>query len=145
MKKLVLTLLCLAFCGASCFASEHYESSYQYAWCSAHNGVAEVENPDKTRIDCLTDTHAVEFDFAHKWAEGIGQALYYSYISGKKGMVVLILENPKKEMVYFCRVQALAKIYNFDVEYVTQDILNLKKGKCPYPRCKCNKVKKCDN
>jgi len=28
--------------------------------------------PDKTRIDCLTTTHAVEHDFGSKWAEAIG-------------------------------------------------------------------------
>lgn len=32
---------------------------------------------DNTRVDCMTDTLAVEFDFANKWAECIGQALYY--------------------------------------------------------------------
>ena len=25
----------------------------------------EYKNPDKTRVDCLTETHAVEFDFAN--------------------------------------------------------------------------------
>lgn len=32
---------------------------------------------DNTRVDCMTDTLAVEFDLANKWAECIGQALYY--------------------------------------------------------------------
>jgi len=60
-------------------------------------------------------------------------------MTGKKGMVVLILENPKKEMIYFKRVQELGKIYNFDVEYITPEILNIRNGKCPYADCKCNK------
>ena len=50
----------------------HNESSYQHAWCSEHNDIEEYENNDRTRVDCLTDTHAVEFDFANKWAESIG-------------------------------------------------------------------------
>ena len=62
-------------------------------------------------------------------------------MTGRRGKVVLILEKPKKEMVYFNRVLELGKIYNFDVEYVTPRILHLKDGKCPYPDCKCNKIK----
>lgn len=119
---------------------EHSESSYQHAWCSAHDGIEEFENLDKTRVDCLTDTHAVEFDFANKWAESIGQALHYQLMTGKKAMVVLILEEPKKEMVYYSRVKKLGKIHNFDVGYVTTEILNIKNRKCIYVDCKCHKV-----
>ena len=49
--------------------------------------------PDSTRCDCLTETHAVEFDFADKWAEAIGQALHYSTQTGKRAGIVLILES----------------------------------------------------
>ena len=56
-------------------------------------------------------------------------------------MVILILENPKTEMVYYNRVKRLGKIHNFDVEYVTPAILNIKNGKCPYVDCKCHKKK----
>ncbi|MBR2526249.1 hypothetical protein IKE67_07250 [bacterium] len=45
---------------------QHSESSYQHAWCNAHKGIEEYENPDKTRVDCLTETNAAEFDFANK-------------------------------------------------------------------------------
>ena len=120
---------------------QHSESSYQHAWCRTHNGIEEYENKDKTRVDCLTPYHAVEFDFANKWAESIGQALHYQLMTGKKAMVVLILENPKTEMVYYNRVKRLGKIHNFDVEYITPTILNIKNGKCPYADCKCHKKK----
>lgn len=120
----------------------HSESSYQHAWCSINNGIEEFENSDFTRVDCLTDTHAVEFDFADKWAESIGQALHYSYMTGKRPMVVLILENPEKQLCYFERVQNLGRIGNFDVEYVTPEILNIQDAKCQYKDCKCHKTKK---
>ena len=120
---------------------KHSESSYQHAWCSAHNGIEEYENRDYTRVDCLTEQNAVEFDFANKWAESIGQALHYQYMTGKRGKVVLILEEPKKEMVYFKRVKKLGQLHGFDVEYVTTDILNIKEGQCPYADCKCNRKK----
>ena len=66
----------------------HSESSYQHEWCSIHKGMEEFENRDKTRVDCLTDTHAVEFDFAEKWAESIGQALHYQRMTKKRAKVV---------------------------------------------------------
>lgn len=87
----------------------------------------------------MTSCHAVEFDFANKWAESIGQALHYQYMTGKKAMVVLILEDPKTEMVYFNRVKKLGQIHGIDVEYITPEILHIKDGKCPYLDCKCNK------
>lgn len=118
----------------------HSESSYQHAWCSAHNGIEEFENKDFTRVDCLTDKYAVEFDFANKWAESIGQALHYQRMTGKKAKVVLILEDPKKEMVYYHRVKKLGRIHNFEVEYVTKNLLKLNdKGQCQYLDCKCHR------
>ncbi len=118
----------------------HNESSYKHAWCSYHNGIEEYENKDKTRVDCLTDTHAVEFDFANKWAESIGQAEHYAIMTGKRGKVVLILEEPKKQMRYYKRVKKVSKKHDFDVEYITPKILNIDKdGKCPFINCKCHK------
>lgn len=153
MRQFILLLFILIFFINPLFAFEygytsegykyvkhkHNESSYQHAWCYAHNGIEEYQNKDFTRVDCLTNTHAVEFDFANKWAESIGQALHYQYMTGKKAMVVLILEEPEKEMVYYNRVKNLGKIYNFDIEYVTPEILCLKDGKCNYSDCKCHR------
>ena len=124
---------------------KHSEASYQRAWCSMHQGIEEFGNKDKTRVDCLTSTHAVEFDFANKWAESIGQALHYQRMTGKRAKVVLILEKPKKQMVYYWRVFELAKLHDFDVEYVTPAILQLKNGKCSYIDCKCNRTLKKSN
>ncbi len=101
----------------------HKEAEYQHIWCRAHSGIEEFKNYDYTSVDCLTRTHAVEFDFAKKWAESIGQALYYELLTGKKAKIVLILENPKKEMIYYERIKKLSKIYNFDVEYVDEGLL----------------------
>lgn len=73
------------------------EADYQLPWCEAAGGVAEYVLPDHTRVDCLTATHAVEFDFAPKWAEAIGQALYYASQTQRKAAVVLILQERKEE------------------------------------------------
>jgi len=45
---------------------------------------------DRTRVDCLTDSHAIEYDFSHKWAEAVGQSLHYARMTGKRAGVVLI-------------------------------------------------------
>lgn len=67
------------------------ESYYQNEWCKPEFGQKEVILWDRTRIDCLTKDYAIEFDFAKKWAESIGQSLYYAKMTGKKPAVVLIL------------------------------------------------------
>ena len=106
------------------------------------SGVEEYENKDFTRVDCLTDTHAVEFDFANKWHESIGQALHYSVMTGKRAKVVLILDEPKAQMTYFKRIKRIGKRYNFDTEYVTNDILSINnEDKCLNAECKCNKTR----
>ena len=58
------------------------ESFFQHQWCLIEGGQTKYTLPDRTRIDCHTESHAVEVDFAHKWAEAIGQSLHYSLMSG---------------------------------------------------------------
>ena len=70
------------------------EAYYQSEWCTPDFGRKEAILWDMTRVDCLTKDYAIEFDFAKKWAESIGQALYYSKLTGKAPAVVLILTNP---------------------------------------------------
>lgn len=43
-------------------------------------------------------------------------------MSGKRAKVVLILENPQKQMIYYDRVKRLSNVYDFDVEYTTTTI-----------------------
>ena len=70
------------------------ESYYVNQWCTADFGRKEVVLWDMTRVDCLAKDYAIEFDFAKKWAESIGQSLYYSKLTGKAPAVVLILTSP---------------------------------------------------
>lgn len=81
------------------------ERDYQEIWCVRHSGRMEYRLPDSTRVDCLTDTHAVEMDFGRKWAEAIGQSLYYSACTGKRAGVVLILKD-KGEVRFLKRLEA---------------------------------------
>lgn len=81
------------------------EKYYQEQWCSKHKGVVEHKLSDKARVDCLTDKYAVEFDFAPKWAECIGQALYYGKMTGKQPACVLIMERGEKDLRYLKRLR----------------------------------------
>lgn len=85
MRALLLTWILLV--PMVCLAAE---ADYQRVWCEAASGQMEVILPDRTRIDCETADEVVEFDFDYKWAEGLGQALHYSRMTGKRGRVVLI-------------------------------------------------------
>ncbi len=49
---------------------------------------------DGSRPDLMSATHAIEVDYAHKWAEAIGQALHYARLSGKRAGVILIIRKP---------------------------------------------------
>jgi hypothetical protein len=94
---------------------QHPEKWYQKKWCEAHNGQLEVALPDGTRCDCLTDTHAIEFDFGSKWAEAVGQSAYYSLQTQKKAGIVLILENPKGRK-YWLRLNSTIQHLNMQIE-----------------------------
>lgn len=64
----------------------------------------EVRLFDGTRVDIITPHHAVEIDWAPKWAEAIGQALYYSCRSKKKPVALLLMERSADEaFVIRCR------------------------------------------
>lgn len=93
----------LLSCSAFSIASQ-YEKDYQREWCK---GEIEVKLHDKTRVDCLTETHAIEIDWCNKWAEGVGQSLYYAKVTGKKPGLALIC-SPKNVARYSERVKLAA-------------------------------------
>lgn len=71
--------------------------------------------PDKTRCDCLTGSHAIEFDFGKKWAESVGQSLYYSLQTGKKAGIVLIMEHPD-DYKYWVRLNTVIDHFNLPID-----------------------------
>ena len=107
MGKLVLLLL---FLSSVAFADER---EYQNAWCASHGGITEYVLDDSTRVDCLTKHYAIEFDFDHKWAEAIGQSLFYALKTNRRPGIVLILG--ENEQRYLKRLQTVAKRYRIRV------------------------------
>ena len=71
--------------------------------------------PDGTRCDCVTATHAVEFDFGSKWTEAVGQSIYYSLQTKKKAGIVLILE-AVKDRKYWIRLNTIIEYYDLPID-----------------------------
>jgi len=98
LSVVVMVLMVLASCAGTAQAKHlHKERVYQEAWCAKQEGTLEVRVPGGLRIDCETTTHAVEVDFASKWAEAIGQSVAYAGATGKRAGILLIIEKPSDE------------------------------------------------
>ena len=91
------------------------ESFYQEQYAKKLGGRTEVTMPDGTRCDILTDTHAIEVDFADKWAEAIGQSLNYAMQTGKKAGIVLVLKDRGDEK-HLERLRKMARHYSMDID-----------------------------
>jgi len=91
------------------------ESDYQRSWCNQNRGRTEVVLPDKSRCDCVTDTHAVEIEYARKWAEAIGQALFYSLQTGKRAGIVLIIE-AQKDRKHWIRLNSTIEHFKLPID-----------------------------
>ena len=125
MQNFISIALIILFTGmahaATCKSHKYYEKDYQRVWCSASGGTTEYVLPDKARVDCVTETHAIEFDFAQKWAESIGQSLYYGKKLNKQPGIVLIVENGTKDAKYINRLKTVAEDSNISLWFMTPD------------------------
>lgn len=125
LKSLVLiTLLGIFLCATTKTQAKSAESTQIKKWheadfVDAHcTGEIEFVLADRTRVDCLTDTHAIEYDWGKKWAESLGQALFYSAMTGKKAGIVLIV-NPRSKDRYLKRLNKAISDNNLDVDVWT--------------------------
>lgn len=117
MKKLIVIALALVVSSCALAATHKLEKDYQRPWCAEHKGELEVVLDDGARVDCVTDTNAIEFDFGHKWAESLGQALYYGTKTGKRAGIVLIVEADGDR--YLARLKAAIEHYKLPVDVWT--------------------------
>ena len=81
------------------------EADYVQKTCK---GQIEYALEDRTRVDCLTELYAIEYDFCPKWAEAIGQSLHYARMTGKHPAIVLICDT-EDEIRHIMRVWPLAE------------------------------------
>ena len=115
-RILVITLAVFLFGVTSPQARHlHHERWYQERWCAERDGQVEVRLPDGTRADCITKTNAIEFDFARKFYEAIGQSLYYGIQTGLRPGIVLIIEKPK-DVRYWIRLNSVIMEYGLPID-----------------------------
>ena len=85
-----------------------------------HGGRMEVRLKDGTRVDLLTDTHAIEVEWASNWKEAIGRSLHYAQLTDKKAGIILIAEvgdvNFERSLKYFNRLNSIIYTYNLPIE-----------------------------
>lgn len=95
------------------FAGDVPESVYRDAWCARNHGITEVVLSGGSRVDCLTETHAVEVEFAKKWKESIGQSLYYAKKTGRTPGIVLVKERPEDQKYLGRLIYTIKKNYPY--------------------------------
>jgi hypothetical protein len=111
MKKLTITFLAILISNAT--KAHHWNEADHVDWhCK---GDIEHVLPDRTRVDCLTETHAVEYDWGYKWAQSLGQSLFYSAMTGKKAGIVLIVK-PKTRDRYVTRLNKAIETHNLNID-----------------------------
>jgi hypothetical protein len=91
------------------------ESYYQKIAAEKYSGKTEVSMPDGTRCDIVTETHAIEVDFADKWGEAIGQSLNYAFQSNKRAGILLILEK-KTDEKHLIRVNSIVQHFDLPID-----------------------------
>lgn len=117
MKRIIALTIVIAITATTPAVAKriHKESWYQDAWCTKYNGITEYKLKDRTRVDCLTKTHAIEHDFANKWAEAVGQSLHYARLTGKKAGIALIVEKSREER-YYRQLIKNVKFYDLPID-----------------------------
>ena len=96
---------------------------------SKYDATVEHKLWDGTRVDLLTPTHAIEVDWASKWAEGIGQALYYSAVTNKRPGVILLIKNEEQERQFCYRLQTVCE--KLGIDYWFENVPAKEDGQSP--------------
>ena len=113
--SIITALLIALLLFTGCTEKKHKEKYYQTQLCNDLDGVMEQSLLDRTRVDCLTDEYAIEVDFAKKWAEAVGQSLYYALMTEKKPAIGIIVRDNKKDKRRLKRVERLADKYHIKI------------------------------
>lgn len=95
MKKILIVLALLL---ASLTSYAQLERYYRNGFAIIMKGQQEVRIPSTGRYaDIVTDTFAIEVEFANKWTQSIGQSLDYAKSLNRKAGILLIIEGVKTD------------------------------------------------
>ena len=70
---------------------------------------------DGTRAEIVTETHAIEVEWASNWHGSIGQALWYAKMKKKRAGVVLIYRKPE-DLRFELRLRALIRDHDLPID-----------------------------
>ena len=119
MKNRIYALLVLLSLSTQVVAIEN-EDYYNRQFCSEVSWQAEYRLPDRSRVDCLTDTHAYEAD-GLKVYESIGQSLYYAAETGKKPGILLLIRKKNSDR-HIRKVKRVIENWGLPIKLVIQDV-----------------------
>lgn len=99
------------------------EKYYNDKFCKEMSGHDDYTLPDKSRVDCLTETHAFEVDWADgmKVYEAIGQSLYYASQTGKKPGILLLIRKDNSEK-HIRKIKEVIRYFDLDIELILKDL-----------------------
>ena len=93
------------------FATQRYgtETYWQDIIQKEIGGEKEYRLDDGTRVDLLFEDKACEIDWANKWAEGIGQSIYYGLKTERPPLVILLAKKDGwekyRDRVEYCDIE----------------------------------------
>lgn len=115
MSMCVVLGITLAACDAE--AVKKNEDYYNTKFCDEKNGVREYILADGARVDCITEEHAIEADWSYKWAEAIGQSLYYASQTGlEPGILFIYKEGRPTPCQHYERLVGALQWWGLEVE-----------------------------
>ena len=89
-----------------------FKKLHQDKYCQ---GIKKYALSDKTGVGCVTYTHAIEYDFAKKWVESIGQSLGYAFETNKKAEIVLVVEY-SSDYKYLIKLNSIIQHYKLPID-----------------------------
>ncbi len=114
MKYLIFFMLVIP---VSCFATSYQPlEEYQAEWCAKNGGkVQHIPEDDSGNLACIKDQYIIYLEYAGKWKEAVGQALYYSVITGKKPGIAAIVTNSTEDTKNLKNIRLVADKYHIRV------------------------------
>ena len=102
------------------------EREYTTEWCATMKGTAFVRLYEGGKfigeVDCLTDTHAIEVEFAPKWNQASSQAMFYELKTRHKAGVAIIHDATEQRYIdRFLQTLEFSCLHNrIDVFYIVR-------------------------
>lgn len=70
----------------------------------AYDARPEVVAWDGSRVDLLNDRYAIEVDWASKWQQAVGQAMYYAILFDREPGIILLRRSAEDtRFIYRCQ------------------------------------------